>query len=67
MLTKARSQVIEKLRNLSQELREYHDFKTEWVDKHSDDWQNSEEGLDWVEHLDAIENIIDQIEDLPYS
>lgn len=58
------SNALDKLKTVSEQIRENLDEKREWFDEKSESWQESDTGVEWEEHLDNMENILDEIDAL---
>jgi len=55
---------IEKLKSIAEEVQENVDAKNDWLYDKTDDYQESEDGEEWREHLDSVESLLDDIDNI---
>lgn len=55
---------IEELKDSATLLKEVLEAKQEWLSETSNSYQNSEKGQEWSDHLDSVESLLDDIDNL---
>lgn len=55
---------LDELQDVACEIRFNLDMKREWLASRSENWQFSEEGQDWENHLNEVEFLLDDIDRL---
>lgn len=55
---------LEELKDLALEVRESLDVKRDWLEGKSERYLDSEAGQAWQEHLDQVESLLDDIDNL---
>lgn len=58
------NKTLELLQTLSGELRETLEEKRGWLEEKPESYQESEAGEAWAEHLDAVEAMLDEIDNI---
>ena len=53
------------LKEVAEETRVAVENKRSWMEEKSDSWQDSDAAADWEEMLTALEDYLDEIENLP--
>lgn len=65
-LSKLKS-VLDKLIEVAEQTRENLEQKREWCEEKSDKWHESEIGEEWNYHLDEVESLLDEIDNIDYE
>ena len=55
---------IDALKAVAEEFKEILETKQDWLSEKSDSYQDSDKGQEWSEHLDAVESLLSDIENL---